>query len=64
MAKLGTVKADPQVCEALYELQVEAFIEGISDYEPRAEDYGLSDDQACDIIARVISTEGLPTGTA
>lgn len=64
MAKTGTVKADPKVCEMLYELQVEAFIEGISDYEPVAEEYGLTDEQSCEIIARVISTEGLPVGTA
>jgi hypothetical protein len=64
MDKLGKVKADPIVCEMLYELQVEAFIEGISGYEPQAEEYGLTDERSCEIIARVILTRGLPTGTA
>lgn len=64
MGKTGRVKADPRVCEMLYELQVEAFLEGISDYEPSAEEYGLTDEQSQEIIARAIATEGLPVGTA
>lgn len=55
---MAKVNADPRVCEALYELQVEAFIEGLSDYEPRADEYGLAPEAASEIVGRVVS--GLP----
>jgi hypothetical protein len=64
MDKLGKVKADPKVAEMLYELQVEAFLEGVSDYEPSAEEYGLTDEQSQEVIARCFHTKGLPVGTA
>jgi len=62
MDRLGKVKADPVVCEALYELQVEAFIEGLSDYEPSCEEYGLTPERASELIGRVVST--LPVASA
>jgi hypothetical protein len=55
---MAKVNADPRTCEALYELQVEAFIEGLSDYEPSAEEYGLEPAAAGEIVGRVVS--GLP----
>ena len=47
------ISKDPRVCEALYELQVEAFIEGLSDHEPEPEQYGLSDEAAKEVVGRV-----------
>jgi len=36
--------------EAVFELQVDAFIDGISDHEPDPLEYGLSEEQGQEII--------------
>ncbi len=33
---------------ALFELQVDAFIQGVSECVPEAEAFGLTDDEACE----------------
>jgi hypothetical protein len=57
MDKMGRVKCEPKVAEMLFELQVEAFIEGISDYEPNPADYGVSAEMASTIVGRVVLGE-------
>ncbi len=54
MAKTGKVKCDSKAAEMLFELHVEAFIEGLSDVEPSYQDYGLSHAHASEIVGRVL----------
>ena len=44
-----------KIGRALYEFQVEAFIEGLSDFEPQPEQYGVSQEFAQQALARVLS---------
>lgn len=41
--------------EALYELHIDAFLEGVADEAPNGEDFGLTEEQASACRHRVIS---------
>ncbi len=40
---------------ALFELQVQAFLEGVSELVPEAEDYGLGAEDAQEIVDRAVA---------
>ena len=54
MDKLGRIKCDAKAAEMLFELQVEAFVEGLSDFEPNYKEYGISHQVASEIVGRVV----------